>query len=65
MDAIRHQAVSQEMQGQAGSGVGHCFDEGVVVGGLMEPGLAAIAAIEDVIPQPAMEARAVLGMTLY
>jgi len=50
VEVVGHQAVSQEIQGQAGGGIRHGLDESVVLGGLMDHGLAAIAAIENVIP---------------
>jgi len=50
VEVVGHQAVSQQIDGPAGGGVGHGLDEGVVIGRLMENGLTAIAAIQEVVP---------------
>ena len=40
------------------------LDEGIVIGRLVIDGLAAVAPVEDMIPHPPMEARAVRGIDI-
>jgi hypothetical protein len=50
---VRHQTVPEHIHGKPSAGVDDGLDEGVVVAGLMEDGLAAVAAVEHVIPHAA------------
>jgi hypothetical protein len=50
---VGHQTVPQHIHGKPSAGVNDGLDESVVVTGLTEDGLAAVAAIEHVIPHAA------------
>jgi hypothetical protein len=50
---VRHQTVPEHIHGKPNAGVNNGLDEGVLVTGLMEDGLAAVAAVEHVIPHAA------------
>jgi hypothetical protein len=47
---VGHQAVPEDIQGEPGAGVDDGLDEGVIVPGLVEDRLAAVAAVENVLP---------------
>jgi hypothetical protein len=53
MDWLGHQAVPDDIHGNPGAGVDDGLDAGVVVSGLVENCLAAVAAVVDVIPHAA------------
>ena len=50
---IRYQTVPEHIHGKPSAGVDDGLDEGVLVAGLMEDGLAAVAAVEHVIQHAA------------
>jgi len=49
VEVLGHQAVSEDIQREPGAGV----DDGVIVSWLVEDGLAAVAAVENVVPHAA------------
>jgi hypothetical protein len=53
MEVVRHQAAPEDIPGKPGAGVDDGLDEDVVVTGLVEDSLAAVTAVEDVIPHAA------------
>jgi hypothetical protein len=50
---VRHQTVPEHIHGKPSTGVDDGLDKGVLVARLMEDGLAAVAAVEHVIPHAA------------
>ena len=50
MEVVGHEAIPEQVHRHAGAGVDHRLDEGVIIAGLVEDGLAAVAPIEGVIP---------------
>jgi hypothetical protein len=50
---VGHQTVPEHIHGKPSAGVSDGLDECVIVPGLMENGLAAVAAVEHVIPHTA------------
>jgi hypothetical protein len=53
MEVVGHQTIAQEVDRYASARVDHCLDEGVVIPGFVEDGLAAVAPVQGVIPHPA------------
>jgi hypothetical protein len=50
VEVVGHEAIAEQVHRQASASVDHRLDEGVVIAGLAEDGLAAVAPIEGVIP---------------
>jgi site-specific DNA recombinase len=50
VEVIGHQAVAQDIDGEALARIDDRLKEGIVIGGLVEDGLASVAAVEGVIP---------------
>jgi hypothetical protein len=43
VDVIRHQAITQQVHGRTSAGVSHRLNQGIIIAGLVENGLAAVA----------------------
>ena len=50
VEVVGHEAIAEQVHRQAGACVDDRLDEGVVIAGLVEDSLAAVAPIEGVIP---------------
>ncbi len=62
VEVVGHEAIAEQVDRQAGACVDDRLDEGIVIAGLVENGLAAVAPIDGVVPILPTEARAVRGM---
>jgi hypothetical protein len=52
MEMVRHQAVTEQINGYALASLGHRLDKSIVVGWLVKEGLPTVAPVQSVIPHP-------------
>ena len=52
MEMVRHQAVTEQINGYALASLGHRLDKSLVVGRFVKDGLPTVAPVQSVVPHP-------------